>query len=442
MMGPELFEMPSEPPSAVPKPEKPPVGVPRLLHPDRYQMRLLPTNLDSLLDEDHVARYVWDYVEHLDLSALEQEIKARGETPGRPAIDPRILITLWLYATEDGVGSARELQRLCEAHAAYQWICGGVWVNYHTLSDFRVGHEKFLDELMAEGLAVLSYHGLVELHRTSQDGMKVRASAGAASFRREKTLQGCLEEARQQVEELKQELHQGEKVTAREFSARKRAARERQERVQKALDELPKIREAKTTQEEKDEARASTTDPEARVMKMGDGGFRPAYNIQLSTDTESRVIVAAQVSTSGGDMGQMAPMLEEIQKSHGRLPQDHLVDGGFPKKEAIVQAAAMNVTVYAPVQKSKKPGQDPYQPRPSDPPAVAQWRQRMATPEAHEIYKLRAATSETINADLRWHRTLNELPVRTVPKVRCIVLWNVITYNLRRLIQAIRAMKN
>lgn len=402
----------------------------RLVRADRHQMRLVPTDLESLLEADHPARGIWDALQKLDVSSFEAEIEARGDQPGRPAIDPRILIALWLYGTSEGIGSARELERLCEAHNAYRWICGGVHVNYHTLSDFRVGHAKALDELMTQVLTVLTHQGLVELHRVAQDGLRIRASAGAASFHREKTLKRCLREAQEQVEQMRRE---GEaEGTARRKAACDRAACERQERLTRALEELPKVRAKKTTAEEKEEARVSSTDPEARVMKMGDGGFRPAYNVQLATDTETRVIVGATVTNQGNDVGQMRPMLNEIEERTGAVPSEHLVDAGFCKIEDIQAAADAGVTVYTPVQKPKRAGVDRHEPKPEDTPAVATWRERMATQGAKAIYQDRASTAETVNADLRVHRGLDRLPVRGMPKVRCIVLWAALTYNVLR----------
>ncbi len=416
-------------------PNKPVEGDPRLLRPDRHQMRFVPTDLDSLLEEDHPARAIWEVVEKLDLSKFEETITARGDQPGRPAIDPRILATLWLYATSEGEDSAREIERLCEAHSAYRWIAGGVHVNHHTLSDFRVGHGEALDELFTQLLGVLNHQGLVDLKRTAQDGMKVRASAGAASFRREKSLKECLEEAKRQVEEVaRQGQEKGAESAPRRAAARERAARERKERVEKALAELPKAREAKTTEEKKAEARVSTTDPEARVMKMADGGYRPAYNIELATDTKTRVIVGVDVTNKGSDQGEITPMLQDIETRTGGKPKDHLVDGGFANKEDIQKAAQEGVTVYAPVQKPKKEGVDPHEPKPGDAPEVAAWRQRMGSPEAKEVYKERAATAETTNADLRTHRGLNRFLVRTIPRVKCVVLWAALTYNLLKLI--------
>jgi transposase len=405
-----------------------PIGAPRLLRPDRHQMRFVPTSLDALVEEDHRVRGVWGVVDKLDLTAFEDEIAARGETAGRSAIDPRILVGLWLYGTSEGIGSARELARLCEEHNAYRWICGGVGVNYHTLSDFRVGHAQALDDLMTQVLAVLTHAGMVELKRVAQDGMKLRASAGAASFRREASLQKCVEEARRHVEEVKRENQEGKQAARRES-----AAQDRLQRVERALAELPKVREAKKPKDQP-KSRASTTDPEARVMKMGDGGYRPAYNAQFATDTKNRVIVGVEVTNSGGDYAQMPPMLQNIEKRHGRSVEEYLVDGGFAKKEAIQDAADRGITVYAPLQKPKKDGVDPHEPKKGDSPEIAAWRQRMTTQVAKEIYKDRAATAETTNADLRIHRALDRLQVRTLPKVRCIVLWAALAYNILRLI--------
>jgi len=410
-----------------------PGGPPRLLLPDRHQIRFTPIDLESLLPPDHPARAIWAVVEKMNLSKFEATIAAREGHAGRPGIDPRILVALWVYATSQGVGSAREMERLQKMHHAYQWICGGVHVNHHTLSDFRVDHKEALDDLFTQILGVLTHQGLVDLTRVAQDGMKVRASAGAASFRREKSLKRCLEEARQQVEEVAREAQGAEDVSARRQAAQERAAKERLERVERALAELPKVREAKK-EEEKDKARVSTTDPEARVMKMGDGGFRPAYNAQFATDTKTRVIVGVDVTNAGNDQGQMPPMLQNVKDRNGQLPAEYLVDGGFAKKENIEKVAQEGVQVYAPVQKPRKEGTDPHQPKPGDSPGVADWRQRMGTPEAKEIYKERAATAETTNADLRCKRALDHLLVRGLPKVKCVVLWAALTYNILKLI--------
>jgi transposase len=406
---------------------------PRVVTADRQQLELRPVDLESLLPPEHRARAIWAMVEGLDLTKFYETIIARGSEPGRPAIDPKVLVALWLYATSEGVGSARELARLCEAHDAYRWLGGGVGVNYHTLSDFRVGHEGALDALLTQVLAAMLHRGLVKLERVAHDGMRVRASAGAASFRREPSLRACLAAAEAQVAHVKQAAEHplpGRNVRAQ--AAAVRAARERAKRVQQALAELPAVQAVKPTAEKKAQARVSTTDAEARVMKMGDGGFRPAYNVQLATTTDGRAIVGVQVTNCGSDQGQLEPMVEEIAQRTGTRPAEYLVDGGFVKLESITAAAAQGVTVYAPVPEPRTPGSDRYAPKADDPPAVAAWRQRMGTDEAKAIYKERAATAETTNADCRTHRGLDRFNVRGHAKVLCVALWTAVAYNALR----------
>ena len=278
-------------------------GRPRVQRANRQQVMMRTVALDALLPEDHQARLVWEYVEGLDLSSLYEQVRAVDGHAGRDAIDPKILMALWLYATLDGVGSARQLDRLCGDHVAYQWICGDVSVNYHTLSDFRTAHTEFLDELLTRGVATLIHQDLVTLDRVAQDGMRVRAHAGASSFRRRKTLEECQCEAQEQVELLRDELEADPVASSqRQQAARRRAARERSERIRQALEALSEV-ESKKKAGDRDKARASTTDPEARVMKMADGGFRPAHNVQLATDTESQVITGVEVINTGSDQG-------------------------------------------------------------------------------------------------------------------------------------------
>jgi transposase len=411
-------------------------GTPRVKCPQREQIAFRACCWNDLLPEDHQARIVWDYVDRLDLSPLYRRIKAVERHAGQPAIDPRILFALWLYTTLRGVGSARELARRCDpeqGEVAFQWICGGVSVNYHTLADFRTAHVELLDQTLTRSVAVLMQEGLVTLERVAQDGMKVRASAGAASFRRRPTLEEHLAEAEKQIAALRAELDADPAAANhRQQAARQRAARERAERLQKALEQLSEV-EGKKKSSEKEKARASTTDAEARVMKMGDGGFRPAYNVQLATDTAAQIITGVDVSNSGGDQGKMAPMVEQHEERYGKTPDEALVDGGFVKKEDITQVSPPEgkTTVYAPVQKAKKDGLDPHTPREDDSPAVAEWRTRMATDEAKAIYKERAATAECVNAIAR-NRGLQQFRVRGSPKVKAVILWYVLAHNLMR----------
>jgi hypothetical protein len=291
---------------------------------------------------------------------------------------------------------------------------------------------ELLDRLLTESVAVLMGEGLVTLDRVAQDGMKVRASAGAASYRRQPTLEEALVEAEQQVAKLRQELETDPAAhKSRQQAARMRAAEERTKRVRAALDQLPQIAESKKAKD-REKARASTTDADARVMKMPDGGYRPAFNVQLATD-----ITGVDVSNSGGDKGQFAPMVEQHQERYERVPKEGLVDGGFVKKEDIEKVEQGGTTVYAPVQKPKDPEREVHAPLPDDSPAVAQWRQRMATDEAKAIYRQRAATAECVNALAR-NRGLQRFLVRGLRKVMAVVLWYVLAHNLMRAV-ALRA---
>ncbi len=418
--------------------------VPRVLVPQRNQIELRPVDLEATLVPEHPARSVWAFVERLDLSALYAEIGSVEGRAGRTAIDPRILMTLWLYATVDGVGSAREIERLTQAHDAYRWICGGVNVNHHTLSDFRCACVEILDQLLTHSVAVLLEQGLVKLERVAQDGMRVRASAGAASFRRRSTLEGCLQEAQGQVEALRREIDADPDASnRRRRAARARATEDRQQRVARALVQLAEVeqkrkkpapkKDTETEQEhaKRTEVRASSTDPEARVMKMADGGFRPAYNVQFATATGSQLIVGVDVCNLGRDLGQLSPMLDQVEQRYGQRPAEWLVDGGYARHNDIEDADARGTTVYAPVPKPKDPTRDRHAPRGDDSTAIAYWRERMGRSEAKDIYRQRAATAECVNAIARG-RGLRQFVVRGLRKVKAVALWYALAHNLMR----------
>jgi transposase len=427
-----LFEVAGGEP-VVAKVSDPARGRPRLRTANRQQVVFRAASLDALIPHDHPARVVWDYVEGLDLSPLYDRIKSVERGPGRDAIDPKILMALWLYATVEGVGSARKLDELCREHAAFQWIAGDVSTNYHTLADFRTGHVELLDGLLTQSVAALVAEELVDLNRVAQDGMRVRASAGAASFRRRPTLEEALAQAEAQVEALRVEVEEDPAASdRRDKGARQRAARERAERIRAALERLPEL-EARKKAGEKDQARCSTTDPEATVMKMADGGFRPAYNVQFATATDSQVIIGVDVETTGSDAGQMVPMIEQVKGRYGTVPGEVLVDGGFAQHDQIEAASApgLGCTVYAPVPGPRDPRVDRHAPKPGDSVAVAAWRQRMGTDLAKAIYKERAATAECVNAQARG-RGLIRLLVRGLAKVKAIALWHALTQNLLR----------
>jgi transposase len=408
--------------------------VPRLREPERDQIELRAVDIDSLIGADHSARVIWTYVEGLDLSELEDRIKARDHTPGHPAISPRLMLALWLYATSEGVGSARALARLCESHDVYRWLCGGVSVNHHTLADFRVGCADLLDRLLAEHVAALAKAGLIDLDTLAQDGVKVRASAGAASFRREATLDRHLATAQAVVDALKHEVDaHPDASNQRVKAARERAARERAERVKAAQTALGEIKAQRERRQETHhngkkpkEPRASTTDPEARVMKMADGGFRPAYNVQVASVAGEQIVVAVDIGNIGSDRGLMRPMLERWHARSGHFPGRHLADGGFTAAADLEWAHGEGVEVYCPPTQSKH-GTDPYRPRPGDGAGVLAWRARMASDQGKARYKPRSIC-ECIHA--RWRNwNLRQLTVRGIEKVRAVVLCHALTNN-------------
>ena len=405
-------------------------GAPRVKRPDRRQALLRPQVIDQLIPSDHRARAIVAFVEQLDLSGFYDRIRSRGDEPGRPATDPEMLIALWLFATSEGVGSGRQLERLCERDDAYRWICGGVQVNYHTLTDFRVDHGAALDGLLTQVLGVLMHEGLVALQRVAQDGVRVRASAGAASFRSARGLRKCLAAAKEQVKRTRRLLDKDD-VTRNDKQQRaaEHAARERKVRVEKALAELKTLQSSKRSEDDADDVRVSTTDPDARVMRMADGGYRPAFNVQLAVDADSRAIVGVGVTNSGSDMGQIEPMAADVERRTGKTAKEWLVDGGYTSLTDIQAVGEQGVNVIAPVPEPHAPGVDRYQPKRYDPEHVAAWRQRMGTEQAQQTYKLRAAASECVNADLRTHRGLQKLPVRGIDKALSIGLWMAITYN-------------
>ena len=410
-----------------------PLAAPRTQLPVRNQMGWETVCLDDLVPADHQARIVWAFVEQQDLSPLYALIRAREDRPGRTPIDPKLLLALWLNATLDGFGSGRELERRCTEDLPYRWLCGCVSVNYHTLSDFRVEHGEFLDTLLTRDVACLMQEGLVTLNRVAQDGMRVRASAGASSFRRQPTLEECLAEAQAQVEALRKEL-EGDPAAGnkRQQAARERAAREREERVQRALERSRELQ-AKAAADKKEKVRVSTTDAEVSVMKMGDGGFRPAANVELATDTASQIISGYDVTGRGSDQGEMGPMAEQHQERYARVPDEILVDGGFAKQDDIekTEGPELGATVFAPVPKPKDPERDRFIPLPGDSETIANWRQRMGTPEAQEIYKERASTAECVNAIAR-NRGLRQFTVRGLRKIKAVVALYVLAHNLMR----------
>jgi transposase len=420
-------------------------GKARLREPVRDQVELRAVDLEGLLAADHPARVIWAYVQKLDLGALEETIGAREHTPGQAPASPRLLLALWLYAISEKIGSARALARLCESHDVYRWLCGGVSVNYHGLADFRTAHPELLDRLLTENVASLSVAGVINLDEVAQDGVRVRASAGASSFRRSKKLHKELKKAQRLVERLKNEADDDPQASHRRIkAAEERAVREREARVAAALKKLAEIeaqrqRRARTNKKQvskQKEPRASTTDPDTQVMKMADGGFRPAYNCQIATTAGGQIVIMAEAKTVGSDRGLLRPMLDEVKQRYNRWPKRYLVDGGFNKNEDIEWAANHGVKVYGPPSRSKHQ-RDPYRPRAEDGPGVTAWRARMNSPHGKSVYK-RRSRAEWINAQLRnWG--LYQFNVRGIDKVTTVLRWFALANNIlagHRLIQA------
>lgn len=413
----------------------------RVKKPVRNQAEMMVRDLDSLVSEDHPVRDIWEFLGRLDLSAFYRSIKVVLDRPGRPASDPQVLLALWVYATVEGIGSARRLAKLTEEHDVYRWLRGGVPVDYHLLAEFRVTHQEEIDDLITQAVAVLLKAGVVELKRVSQDGTRVRASAGSSSFHRDKSLKKCLEEAREQVKRVAEERENPDRAASqREQAARERAVREREERIDESLRQLPQVQAVKDRQKRHagkakaakvNEARVSTTDPSARIMKMADGGFRPAYNIQYATDTDSQVIVGVDVSNRGSDQGQALGIEEQVEKRTGKQPESYLVDGGFVDLRDIKVMEQKGIEVYAPP-KDNGGREVSYGKGITGSPEVTAWRERMRTEEAKTIYKERAATSECVNALMRTRYGLQQFTVRGLPKVLGVVLLMVLTHNLLR----------
>lgn len=468
----ELFE--ALPDQAAP--ERAGGGAPRLRQAERGQIEWRPFSLDQLIAEDHRVRLVWQFVAGLDLTLLLAAIKSVEGHAGHAAADPRILMALWLYATVKGIGSARELARLCEEHVAFRWLCGGVSMNAKTLADFRVDHGVELERLLADSFTALVQAGVASLDRVAQDGVRVRASAGAASFRRHSTLEECRREAEQAITDLRVQLKDDPGSASRQqAAARQRAVEEREQRVRAALavtEELQALQQEKarletgraakqaqqdtakgettapdTAKAAKDNAqaekqkptepRASTTDAEARVMKMADGGFRPAYNVQFAADTGSGAIAGVSVDNNGSDMGKLVPMSDALAEQYGERPGQHLADGGFARLDDIDVLASNGVEVFAPVPKPRDASRDRHVPLRGDTPAVATWRERMGRDDAKEIYKERAATVELANAQVRNHG-LQRFVVRGLEKAKAVALWFALTHNMmcgRRLLE-------
>jgi len=334
--------------SATPRKGEAPAAV-RCKPVERRQLLLRTVDVEKLVAEDHPVRAIWELVGRLDLQPFYVDIGAVEGVAGRPVWDPHLLISLWIYAYKEGVSSAREITRLCGYHPGYQWLTGMEVVNYHTLADFRIHHRQALDRLFGEVLGVLSHQGLITLQRVMHDGTKVKACASDKSFRRKGTLQDHLRLAREQVERMGDP--RSEEVSQRAAQARQRALREKRQRLEEALQELERIEIARSEslEKKKKEPRVSTTDPQARVMLQAKGAYGPAYNVQISTDAEAKIIVGVGVSRSANDAGELEPAVERIEANLGGKPRQMVVDMGYTNQATIEVMAQKKIDLIGPL---------------------------------------------------------------------------------------------
>jgi transposase len=458
-------------------------------------------DVERLIGEEHAARAIWEFVGKLDLSGYSEEIRAVEGQAGRPAWEPRLLISLWVYAYSEGVGSGRAIEQLCEWDPAYQWLTGAAVVNAHTLTDFRVKHEAALKGLFVQILGLLSADGLVTLERVMQDGTKIRANAAPDSFRRKERVEQGLKQAREQVAAV--EAMSEEETSRRVAQGRKRAQRERQERLEKVLEEFEKLAEEGSAKD-KEKRRVSTTDPQARVMKQPDGGFAPSYNVQINTDGQNGVIVAVGVVQAGNDFEQLEPGIDRVEQNLGKTPDQAVTDGGFLSRDNIVAMKKREIEFIAPCGDEVGKGKSSYEVRgvsaqyhssqfvydaqsdsyrcpqgktlsfegkeqrhtqvsyryraqrsdcqgcpvrgqccpgnrvtgrsihrSEELAEVAEFRQRMQSEQAREIYRQRAQVAETPNLWIKAKFGLRQFSVRGLSKVGMEALWACLTYNIR-----------
>ncbi len=473
---------------------------PRFQQIDREQLFWRKVDVERLIGDDHPARAIWEFVGKLDLSGYSAEIRAVEGKAGRPAFNPQLLISLWVYAYSEGVGSARAIEQLCECDPAYQWLTGTAVVNAHTLSDFRVEHDEALKGLFVEILAVLSGDGLITLERVMQDGTKIRASAASDSFRKKERIEQALKQAQAQVEAVDEMAE--EESSRRRAKARQRAQRERQERLEAALKEFEEL-EVEGGIKDKGKMRVSMTDPQARVMKQPDGGFAPSYNVQLNTDAANGVIVAVGVTQAGNDFEQLSAGVDRVEHNLGESPDQVVADGGYVSRDNIVEMAGRGVEFIGPACDEVGKGKSSYEGRGVSPEyhssrfvydtatdsfrcpqgkilsyegkdqrhlqvsyryraeradcqacvvkgqccpgnqvtgrsiqrteelaEVAEFRQKMQTERAQQIYRQRAQVAETPNLWIKAKFKLRQFSVRGLSKAGMEALWACLTYNI------------
>jgi transposase len=401
----------------------------RTREPDRSQGWLFRQMPDRLVGAEHPVRLVVAGLERLDLSGFLEKAKAVEGHPGRPVTSPQLLLALWVYGIQRGVGTATELARRCREDAAFQWLCGGVEVSHDVLSQFRVEHVEVLEEVFTQVLSVLLQQQLVSLELVAQDGTRVRASASAPSFRREPSLLECREQAALHLKAVLAQQDDPE-LSKREQAAREAQARSYQQRVEAALAALEEQRAKKKKPEEKQQVRASTTDADARVMKMADGGFRPAYNLQFAVagkpEGGPRTIVAVAVTNQGTDAGSVGPMMQQVEQRTGQLPQHLAADANHATLEDLKGCTHKGIdpliSVPERMQKAQQQGDHS--------PEIEAWRQRMETAEAQQLYKARASLVENVNAHVKERYGVDRVWVRGLDKVLCVTLLVALAHNM------------
>lgn len=396
----------------------------RTREPERNQVAIRFEAPEDVLPADHRARVLWHLLGQLDLSPLLAEAKSVEGRQGRDVLSVRMLLTLWLYAISEGIGSGREIERRLKTDPAFQWIVGDQSVGRTKLNEFRVSHRVALDKIFTDVLAVLLHKQLLSLDLVAQDGTRVRASASAPSFRRAESLEACREQAQLHLRAVLAEDDDEADLRARK--AREAKAREHAERVEAAIAAVKQL----DNGHRDSKPRASTTDPEARVMKMPDGGFRPAFNVQLATagspEGGPRTIVGARVTNVGSDMGSVKPMLDDIAQRTGRLPETLLADANHASFEDIKDAAARGVEALVSVPKRSKNAKAQAERAPE----IEAWLKRMETDESKEKFRARASLCELTNAHAKSRFALSTLLVRGIEKVTCVVLLTALVSNL------------
>jgi transposase len=394
--------------------------------------------LDQLLATDHPVRLIDAFVANLDVSLLLEPIRAREGCPGAPVLDPRMLLAVWLFGTIEGITSARELDRRCRRDLPYLWLSGQTRPNYHTLADFFSENQAFLESTFEEHLEVLLEQGLITLAQVTVDGRKIPASASKESFHREPTLSRHRQEAQEHLSKLKGQRTREEQTSKARQKAQERAARDRQQRLDAAVEMVQKRQQERALRDRKDaaapeEARASETDPDARKMKMSHGGFVPAYNTQTVTDAEHGLIVAVQVTEQASDNGLLGTLLEKVEEQTGQAPAAVLVDGGYASQTDIQKAESNGTKIYMPPKTARaelKQGKNPYQRKRDDTKEIERWRVRMGTPEAQAIYQRRAPVAEGVHAQ-QSNRGWKRFRLRGLVKAGVEALWQALAHNLR-----------